>query len=103
LIDGQARSALPALTVPTGQGIESHTDTGSERAHPVLRRRLAHGHDKDGALVGGVRRKERSNVIVVERQATGAQSHGAGTQVHLAAENASLQLYGAIAPVPQVL
>src|SRR5205807_2827980 len=52
------------LAVPTGQGIESHTNARPERAHPVLRCRLAQGHDKDGALAGGMRRKERGHIIV---------------------------------------
>lgn len=62
-------------------------------------RALPQANQEDGALAGGVRGEEINDIIVVKGEPAGAQTERIRGKIQLAAENARLQLRGAVTPV----
>ena len=62
---------------------------------------MAGSHQENGALAGGVGRKELHHVVIVEGQSGGAKLLRVSRQVNSAAQDAGLQLDGAVAAVTE--
>src|SRR5215470_13160276 len=64
---------------------------------------LAQRHEKNGALAFGVRREEPNHLVIIKREAGGAQALGIRPEIHPAAEDAGFELYGAIPAITKTL
>src|SRR5713226_10012434 len=64
---------------------------------------VAEGDEKDGALAFGVRREEFGDVVVEKGEAGGAEALGVRSKIKLAAEDAGLELHGAISAIAEAL
>jgi hypothetical protein len=64
---------------------------------------LAHGYKEYRAFAFGVRREELGYIVVEKREAGGAEVLGVSRQIQLAAEDAGLELHGAVSPIAEAL
>src|SRR6266545_2397129 len=78
-----------------------HFGTGSAREARALRatktRALADRDDQHAALALGIRREESGDLVVVEREAGGAEAARVGPEVDPPGDDAGLELRGAVA------
>src|SRR6476620_8374707 len=101
---GGERTLSKTWTCPTQAktGLEWATRRAKSPSSVVLGPGLgtvAQGDEEDGALAFGVRGEERCNVVVEKRQAGGTQALRICGEIELAADDAGLELHGAISAI----